>query len=65
MDEPFRIYRDAGVVLTLQGCTAGADYKTGRPFLENLYRPALSREAFVRMRMIDLVEYEDDLAIRA
>jgi SAM-dependent methyltransferase len=53
-----------GGYLVLQGYTPKQlDYKTGGPgILEHLYTPALLREAFADLRIIELRDYEDELA---
>lgn len=53
-----------GGVLVLQGYTPKQlEYKTGGPpFLDHLYTAAMLQEAFASMDILDLVEYEDDMA---
>lgn len=52
-----------GGLLVLQGYTPKQlDYKTGGPpLVENLYTPALLREAFKGFDILELKEYEDEL----
>ena len=53
-----------GGVLVLQGYTPKQlEYKTGGPpFLDHLYTATMLQEAFASMDILDLVEYEDDMA---
>lgn len=53
-----------GGILVLQGYTPKQlEYKTGGPpFLDHLYTAAMLQEAFASMDILDLVEYEDDMA---
>ena len=52
-----------GGLLVLQGYTPKQlDYKTGGPpFVDNLYTPALLRDAFASLEILELTEYEDTL----
>ena len=52
-----------GGLLVLQGYTPKQlDYKTGGPpFIDNLYTPALLRDAFATLEILELTEYEDEL----
>lgn len=53
-----------GGLLVLQGYTPKQlEYQTGGPpFITHMYTPTLLQEAFASMEMVQLVEYEDDLA---
>jgi SAM-dependent methyltransferase len=53
-----------GGLLVLQGYTPRQlDYKTGGPpFIDHMYTPALLREAFKDLEILELTEYEDELA---
>lgn len=53
-----------GGILMLQGYTPRQlEYRTGGPpTIENLYTPELLRAAFADLEILDLCEYEDDLA---
>lgn len=52
-----------GGYLVLQGYTPRQlDYRTGGPsILEHLYTPAMLREAFAGLRIVELRDYEDEL----
>lgn len=53
-----------GGILVLQGYTPKQlEYKTGGPpLIDHMYTPTLLQEAFVSMHILDLVEYEDEMA---
>jgi 2-polyprenyl-3-methyl-5-hydroxy-6-metoxy-1,4-benzoquinol methylase len=53
-----------GGVLVLQGYTPKQlEYKTGGPpFIDHLYTPAMLQEAFASLQILELVEYEDEMA---
>ena len=52
-----------GGVLVLQGYTPKQlDYKTGGPpFADHLYTPALLRQAFAGLQILEMIDYEDEL----
>ncbi|WP_296447433.1 SAM-dependent methyltransferase [Rhodoferax sp. UBA5149] len=53
-----------GGILVLQGYTPKQlEYQTGGPpFIDHLYTSTMLQEAFASMQIMDLTEYEDDLA---
>ena len=48
----------------LQGYTPKQlEYKTGGPpFIDHLYTPVMLQEAFASLQILELVEYEDEMA---
>lgn len=62
-DNMMRSLKPGGILVLLGYTPKQLEYKTGGPpFVDHLYTPALLREAFASLEILQLIEYEDELA---